>query len=178
MNNESTVQENMLNNEKYIQYLTFKLDGEVFATEISRVREVLEYTEVTRVPLTPDYMKGVINLRGSVVPIFDLRLQFGMSVGEQTVNTCIIIIEVDYDGKSIVLGAISDSVQEVVDLNPDQLEPAPTLGTRINADFIQNMGKVEEGFIIILDLNRVFTCDQLADVDHINCDKDNVKDVA
>lgn len=159
-NNEAQEQQ-AANNEEPVQYLTFTLDGEAFATEISRVREVLEYTQVTPVPRTPAYMQGVINLRGSVVPVVDLRLQFEMSAGEQTVDTCIIIIEVNIDGQSTVLGALADSVQEVIDLKPEQLEPAPSLGTRINNEFISAMGKVDERFVIVLDMNRVFTSDQL-----------------
>lgn len=180
--NEVQEQHNGSGNEAAVQYLTFKLDGEVFSTEISRVREVLEYTDITRVPRTPDYMKGVINLRGSVVPVIDLRLQFGMSEGERTVDTCIIIIEVDIDEKTTVLGALADLVQEVVDIRPEQLEPAPTLGTRIKTEFIQNMGKVDEGFIIILDMNRIFTNDQLVDVQksgqQLSIEEDNIQDVA
>lgn len=164
MNNETQEQQHASNSDEPVQYLTFKLDGEAFATEISRVREVLEYTKVTPVPRTPDYMQGVINLRGSVVPVVDLRLQFGMTAGEQTVDTCIIIIDVSIDGQTLVLGALADSVQEVVDLKPEQLEPAPSLGTRINNEFIQHMGKVGDRFVIVLDMNRVFTSDQLVDV--------------
>jgi purine-binding chemotaxis protein CheW len=102
------------------QHLTFKLDEEVFALDISKVREVLEYTTVTKVPQTPDFMCGVINLRGGVVPVVDLRLKFDMAEAEKTVNTCIIIVEVTLDGESAVLGALVDSVQEVFEFEPDQ----------------------------------------------------------
>lgn len=144
-----------------VQYLTFTLDGEAFATEIVQVREVLEFSQVTKVPRTPDYMRGVINLRGSVVPVVDLRLLFGMQEGEATVDTCIIIAEIRIDGHLTVIGALADSVQQVIDLERDQLEPAPRLGTRINTEYIRAMGKHDGGFVIILDMNRVFSLDQL-----------------
>jgi purine-binding chemotaxis protein CheW len=107
------------------QYLTFQLDSEVFGLEIGKVREVLDFTSVTKVPQTPDYMCGVINLRGSVVPVMDLRLKFDMDQTQKTVNTCIIITEINMNGEITVLGALSDSVQEVLDLEPEQIEPAP-----------------------------------------------------
>jgi purine-binding chemotaxis protein CheW len=143
------------------QYLSFELDDEVFALDISKVREVLEYTTVTKVPQTPDFMKGVINLRGNVVPVIDMRLKFGMSGTEKTVNTCVIIVEVSLDGESTVLGAMADSVQEVFELESDQIEPAPKIGTRLNTDFIKGMGKRDSEFVIILDIDKVFTSDEL-----------------
>jgi len=143
------------------QYLSFDLDDEVFALDISKVREVLEYTSVTKVPQTPDFMKGVINLRGNVVPVIDMRLKFGMSGTEKTVNTCVIIVEVSLDGESTVLGAMADSVQEVFELESDQIEPAPRIGTRLNTDFIKGMGKRDNEFIIILDIDKIFTWDEM-----------------
>ncbi len=144
------------------QYLTFKLEDEVFALDISKVREVLDFTVVAKVPQTPDFMLGVINLRGSVVPVVDMRLKFGMSATEATVNTCIIIVEIEIDGEITVLGALADSVQEVMDLDPDQVEPPPRIGTRLNTKFIKGMGKQGENFIIILDIDKVFSADELA----------------
>jgi purine-binding chemotaxis protein CheW len=144
------------------QYLTFKLEDEVFALDIAKVREVLEYTTVTKVPRTPDFMCGVINLRGGVVPVVNMRLKFGMTDGEKTVNTCIIIVEVTIDGETTVLGALTDSVQEVMDLEPDQIEPAPKIGTRLRTDFIKGMGKHDNKFIMILDIDKVFSADELA----------------
>jgi purine-binding chemotaxis protein CheW len=143
------------------QHLTFKLDEEVFAVDISKVREVLEFTTVTKVPQTPPFMRGVINLRGSVVPVVDLRLKFGMSETSRTVNTCVIIVEVALDGESTVLGALADSVQEVFELEPGQIEPAPKIGTRLKTEFIKGMGKRDDEFIIILDIDKVFTTDEL-----------------
>ncbi len=159
----STV-ENRVTLDEPVQYLTFTLDGDAFATDISQVREVLEFCRITNVPRTPDYMRGVINMRGSVVPVVDLRVQFGMEATEQTVDTCIIIVEIQLDGHATVLGALADSVQEVIELKRDQLEPAPRLGTRINTEFIRAMGKHDDEFVIILDMNRVFSVDQIDEI--------------
>jgi len=146
------------------QYLTFKLDNEVFALDISKVREVLDFTTITKVPRTPEFMRGVINLRGSVVPVVDLRLKFGMSSTQKTLNTCIIITEVTVDNETTVLGALADSVQEVLDLNLEQIEPAPKIGTRLRTEFIRGMGKQNDRFIIILDIDKVFSTDEIARV--------------
>ena len=146
------------------QYLSFTLDGEAFATEISQVREVLEFKGVTKVPRTPDYMRGVINLRGSVVPVVDLRLQFGMDPTEPTVDTCVVIVEVSIDGESVVLGALADSVQEVLEMKPDQLAPPARLGNRIRTDFIRAMGRHGDQFVIILDMDRVFSTEAIAEI--------------
>lgn len=144
------------------QYLTFKLDDEVFALDIGKVREVLDFSSITKVPRTPDFMRGVINLRGSVVPVVDLRLKFGMSKTEKTVNTCIIIVEVTVDEETTVLGALADSVQEVLDLEPGSIEPPPKIGTHLNTEFIKGMGKRNNHFIIILDIDKIFSTDELA----------------
>ncbi|UFS68783.1 chemotaxis protein CheW [Geomonas sp. RF6] len=144
------------------QFLTFKLEDELFALDIGKVREVLDFTTITKVPQTPEYMRGVINLRGSVVPVVDMRLKFGMTGAEKTVNTCIIIVEVELDGETVVMGAMADAVQEVLDLEPDQVEPPPRIGTKLNTDFIRGMGKHGEDFIIILDIDKVFSAEELA----------------
>lgn len=145
-----------------IQYLTFTLSGEKYAIEVSKVKEVLELTAITRVPKTPTFMKGVINLRGSVVPVIDLRLKFGMQAADNTVDTCIIVLEINLDEETIVIGAVADSVQEVIDLLPENIEPAPKIGTRLNTDFIYGMGKYNDSFLIILDIDKVFTTEDLA----------------
>ncbi len=144
------------------QYLTFKLDDEVFALDIAKVREVLDFTKVTKVPRTPEFMRGVINLRGSVIPVVDLRLKFNMSRTEKTVNTCIIIVEVNVDGETTILGTLADSVQEVMELESDHIEPAPKIGARLDTEFIKGMGKHNNNFIIILDIDSVFITDELA----------------
>ncbi len=143
------------------QYLTFKLGDEIFALDVAKVREVLDFTSVTRVPRTPAFMRGVINLRGSVVPVVDLRLTFGMTSTQKTVNTCIVVVEVTLDGESVVVGALADSVEEVIDLEPDQIEPPPTIGASVRTEFIQGIGKRETGFLIILDIDGVFSAAEL-----------------
>ncbi len=143
------------------QYLTFTLDGELFALDIAKVREVLEFASVTKVPRTPDFMRGVINLRGNVVPVLDLRLKFGLSATEKTVNTCVIITEVEIDGEPTVLGALADAVQEVLELEPEQIDPPPRIGTRLDTAFIRGMGKRDDRFLILLDIDRVFTASEL-----------------
>ena len=144
------------------QYLTFKLGEETFALDIAQVREVLDYPRITRVPRMPAYMRGVTNLRGAVVPVVDLHLKFGMPATERTVNSCVIIFEVNLAGERTVLGALADSVQEVIDLEAGQIEPPPRLGTSIHAEFIRGMGKRDERFVIILDVDRVFSSDELS----------------
>ena len=144
------------------QYLTFKLDEEIFAVDVAKVREILEFTTITKVPQTPGFMRGVINLRGSVVPVMDMRLKFGMPETEKTVNTCIIVVEVNHEGETIIIGALADSVQEVFELEPEQVEPAPRIGTKLNTDFILGMGKHDGQFIMILDIDCTFTSEDIA----------------
>jgi purine-binding chemotaxis protein CheW len=134
------------------QYLTFKLGAEVFATDVAKVREVLDFTTVTKIPRTPDFMSGVINLRGNVVPVVDLRLCLEMSKTEKTVNTCVVVVEMLLDGEPTIIGALADSVEEVIDLEPEQIEPAPKIGMQIRTDFIKGMGKRDSQFIMILDI--------------------------
>lgn len=143
------------------QYLAFKMDGEVFALDVSQVREILDYTKITKVPQTPDYMKGVINLRGAVVPVVDMRLKFNMPSQERTVNTCIIVVEVHLEEEQAVLGVLVDSVQAVFGLEPSQVEPPPRIGTKLNTDFILGMGKRGEDLVIILDVDRIFSLDEM-----------------
>jgi purine-binding chemotaxis protein CheW len=146
------------------QYLTYKLADEVFAFDITKVREVLDFTTITRVPKMPDFLRGVINLRGSVVPVVDLRLKFGMPKTDQTVDTCVIITEVNVDGEQTTIGALADSVQEVMDLDPDSIEPAPKIGTGLKTEFIKGMGKHNDGFIIILDIDKLLSSEELSAV--------------
>ncbi len=146
------------------QYLTFKLDEEIYALDITQVREVLDFTDVTKVPRMPEFMRGVINLRGGVVPVVDLRLKFGICQTEKTVDTCIIIMEINLEGEATLLGAMADSVQEVMDLEPEEIEPPPKIGTRLKTEFITGMGKKNNEFIIILDIDRVFSVGELITV--------------
>ena len=160
------------------QYLTFTLAEELFAVDIGKVREVLEFASVTKVPRMPDYMRGVINIRGNVVSVLDLKQKFGMGSTEKTVDTCVIITEVELNGETVVLGALADSVQEVFDLEADQIEPPPKLGTRIDTAFIKGMGKKGETFVILLDIDKVFTAVEALSVqapEPTACGKDAVE---
>lgn len=152
------------------QYLSFKLGEEVFALEIGKVLEVIDFTTVTKVPRTPAFMCGVINVRGSVVPVVDLRLKFGLAKTEKTVNTCLIIVEVTVDKETAVLGALVDSVQEVMDLESEHVESAPKIGRRLNTEFIKGMGRHNERFVIILDIDKVFSSDERARAEHFEAD--------
>lgn len=146
------------------QYLTFTLDSEQYAVEVNKVKEVLEYTEVTKVPRTQEFMRGVINLRGSVVPVVDLRLKFDMGKTEQTIDTSIVVMEVEIEEETVTLGALADSVQEVIGLDDSQIEAAPSIGTKIDNRFIRGIGKMNEQFIIILDIDRIFRDEEIAAV--------------
>ena len=139
------------------QYLTFTLDREVFALDIESVREVLELTHITRVPRTPEFMRGVINLRGHAVPVVDMRKKFGMPLVEDTVNTCIIIAEVAFGDESAVIGALVDSVREVFEMGDGEIMSPPRMGLSVKTDFIKGMGKQDEVFVMILDINKVFS---------------------
>ena len=143
------------------QFLTFKLGEEIFAVEVAKVREILDVTTITKVPQTPDFMCGVINLRGGVVPVIDLRLKLGMSRTENTVHTCIIVIEIALEDETVILGTLADSVQEVFDLDGDQIEPAPRIGTKLHTDFLKGMVKHSESFIMILDIDKVFSASEI-----------------
>ena len=160
------------------QFLTFTLDEERYAVEIAKVREVLEFTAVNRVPRTPEFMRGMINLRGNIVPVIDLRLKLGLSRTERTVDTCVIITEVEMDGESVVLGALADSVQEVIDLLPADISPAPKIGTRLRTEFIRGMGKRDDKFIIILDIDKVFSSDELTAAQEMTVDAQTMERAA
>ncbi len=155
------------------QYLTFMLEGDVFALEIVKVREAMYCTHITKVPRMPEYITGVINLRGNVVSVIDLRLMLGMDQIEKTIDTCIVIVEVDMDGEMILIGAMADSVQEVITLNPEQIDPPPKLGTKLNTEFIRGMGKRGEEFLIILDIERVLSSEEITTIRNMNESRPN-----
>ena len=146
------------------QYLTFTLDKEQYAVDVAKVREVLEVPDLTKIPRMPSYMIGVINIRGHVVPVIDLRTKFGMERIEHTVRTSIVVTEIASQGELITIGCLADSVQEVVDIMGDQIEDPPKIGTTVDTDFIAGVGKKDDRFIIILDVDRVFRDDELSAV--------------
>ena len=143
-------------------YLTFRLGEEVFAIDVKQVREVLDLTSITKVPRAPEFMRGVINLRGSVVPVVDLKMKFGLPKTEGTLDTRIVVMEIELDGEITILGAMADSVHEVLELEPGQIQEPPKLGTRWRSEFIRGMGKRKDEFVIIIDIDRVFSTDELA----------------
>ena len=149
------------------QYLTFKLENDLYALNVEGVREVLELelNHITQIPRTPESLRGVINVRGSVVPVINLRRKFGMAEVERTVDTCIIVMEVKVKDSTVVVSIVADAVQEVLDLDAGQIEPPPRLGTRLNTEFIQGMGNLDGQFVIILDIDRIFSIEELAVLD-------------
>jgi len=144
------------------QYLTFTLSGETFAMEIRYIREILQYGGVTLVPLMPDFIRGVINLRGAVVPVIDLSVRFQRPPTEPTKRTCTVILEVGSDEHLSTLGVMVDNVSEVLDIQTSEIEPAPSFGSSLRADFIQGVGKVSGKFVILLDVNQVVSVEELA----------------
>jgi len=143
------------------QYLTFTLNQEQYAVSVGKVREVLEYTRITKLPRTADFMKGIINLRGAGVPVIDLRLKFGMEETPVGKDTAIIVLDVDGHDGAVVVGVLADAVHEVVEIAADKVEPAPRFGTSLSAEFIQGVGKRDDTFIIILDIDRIFNSDEV-----------------
>jgi len=142
-------------------YLTFKLDEELYAIDVSQVREILDLTGITRVPQSADYMRGVINVRGSVIPVIDLKLKFGMQRTESSKDTRIVVMEIDGGDEATILGAMADSVHDVIELEPSQIESPPTIGSRLNTNYIRGIGKRNDQFIIVIDIDRVFSSEEL-----------------
>jgi len=144
------------------QYLTFKLGDELFAIQVANVREILEMPHITRVPTAPDYMRGVVNVRGKAVPVADLRLKFGLPPTSESVNTRIVVMDVCIDGEATVIGGIADSVHEVIELENDQIAPPPRIALRWRNELIRGMGRRGNDFIIVLDIQSVFALDDLS----------------
>jgi purine-binding chemotaxis protein CheW len=142
-------------------YLSFSLEKEIFAVDVQHVHEVLDFTTTTKIPGAPDFMRGIINLRGRAVPVVDMRLKFGMGKIEKSVSTCIIVIEVGTGSQRTVIGALADAVQEVFEFDPGQIEPPPRLGEKGKMDFILAIGKRNDQFIIILNFNKAFSMEEV-----------------
>lgn len=141
-------------------YLVFRLGGELFSANVNSVLEILEVPHITKVPRSPDFMRGVINLRGSVLPVIDARTKFGMPGTEDTVDTCIIVMKVEVEGRTITMGAITDGVVEVLEIEADRIQPTPSVGSKYRTEFLQGMVKHQDSFIILLDLNKVFSAQE------------------
>jgi purine-binding chemotaxis protein CheW len=144
-------------------YLSFKLSEEVFAINVSKVINILEMSKITRIPKAPEYMKGVINLRGTVLPVVDLRIKFGLPEKETTVDTSIIVLSIDINDEPVLIGTLVDAVKEVLELKNGEISAAPTIGAKYNSGFIEGMWRVDDKFIMILDINKVFSTDEVID---------------
>lgn len=144
-----------------MQYLTFHLSGEEYAIDIFQVKEIIEYDALTKVPMTPPWVRGVINLRGSVAAVIDLAVKFGHPESPVGKRTCIVIVEVDLGGERSVMGIMADAVSQVMALSPEQVAPPPAFGTKIRTDYLKGMGKAGKKFVLILDADRVLSADEL-----------------
>ena len=156
------VANNATQEEQQRQYLTFMLSGEIFAIGILSIKEIIEYGNLTEVPRMPDFIRGVINLRGAVVPVIDLGSRFGKASSSVSRRTCIVIIEVQHEGEQQVVGGMVDAVNEVLDIPASEIEPAPSFGAKIRADFIRGMGKVDGKFVIILNVDHVLSLGEMS----------------
>jgi purine-binding chemotaxis protein CheW len=146
------------------QFLSFLCGSEIFAIDILHIKEIKEYSTITSIPMMPPSVQGVINLRGNVVPIIDLNIRIGRSKIKVTKRTCIIIVEVEYQNEKLDLGLLVDSVSEVVEIPKDDIEKAPSFGSNIRNDFIKSIGKVSGEFIVILDMEKVLSVDELSNI--------------
>jgi purine-binding chemotaxis protein CheW len=162
INNSLPAVANGAGHEQQGQYLTFMLGGEIFAIGILSIKEIIEYGNLTEVPRMPEFIRGVINLRGAVVPVIDLGSRFGKQQSAVSRRTCIVIIEVSHEEEQHVVGVMVDAVNEVLDISPGEIEPAPSFGAKIRADFIRGMGKVNGKFVIILDVDHVLSMDEMS----------------
>lgn len=144
------------------QYLTFRIGNENYGLELSQTREIIEYSGITEVPLMPNFLRGVINLRGEVVPVIDLAVRLGRKSIEVQKRTCIIVVELQNNEQNHVLGLLADSVSEVIEMNDDNIEDAPSFGANIRADFIQGIAKRDDEFVVLLDANSALSIRELA----------------
>jgi len=147
------------------KYLTFTLASEEYGIGILKIREIIGMMPITSVPQTPDFVKGVINLRGKVIPVMDLRLRFGMEAIDYSDRTCIIVVEIEGDGGAVQIGIVVDSVSEVLNIKGEEIEDTPTFGTKLNTDYILGMSKMEGGVKILLDIDKVLSAEEIAALD-------------
>lgn len=143
------------------QFLTFSLGGEVLAMEIRFIKEILQYGNITEVPLTPPTVRGVMNLRGAVIPVIDLAVRFGRPATSADRRTCVVILEVEEEERATVMGIVVDHVSEVLDIAEADIEPAPAFGSTLRSDFVRGVGKIGGRFVILLDIERVLSADEL-----------------
>ncbi|WP_435549303.1 chemotaxis protein CheW [Desulfobacterium sp. N47] len=144
------------------KYLTFALANEEYGISILKIKEIIGMMPITPVPQTPEFVKGVINLRGKVIPVIDLRLRFGMSKIDYTERTCIVVVEISGESETVMIGIVVDSVSEVLNIKADDIEETPTFGTKLKTDYILGMAKFEGGIKILLDIDKVLSRDEVA----------------
>jgi len=153
------------------QYLTFMLGGETLAIGILVIKEIIEFANLTTVPMMPPCIRGVINLRGAVVPVVDLSARFGHKPSEVTKRTCIVIAEINANGERQDVGVVVDAVNEVLDINTSDIEPPPSFGARIRTDFIEGMGKVNGKFVILLNVHHVLSVHEIGALSHFRAEE-------
>jgi purine-binding chemotaxis protein CheW len=149
-------------------FLSFKLSGEHFAIEVMKIMEILEVPKITKVPQAPAFLKGVVNLRGGVLPVIDARVKFGLPPIEQSVDTCILVLNIDLEEENIVVGAMVDSVSEVFEMEEKHIQPSPSIGARYRADFIKGMIKEKDQFMMLLNIDKVFSTEDLETIKESN----------
>jgi purine-binding chemotaxis protein CheW len=150
------------------KYLTFKLANEEYGLEILKVQEIIFMQEVTKIPRTPDFVRGVINLRGKVIPVVEIRSKFGMETTEDTINTCIIVVQIGGADSSLTMGIIIDDVSEVLDIMPADIQETPSFGAEIDTDFIMGVGKIGDNLKMLLDIEKVLTSDEMSSLAKMN----------
>lgn len=160
------------------QYLTFLLAGEEYAIGILKVKEIIEYDTVTTVPKTPRWVRGVINLRGAVVPVVDLGLKFGLEERSVTKTTCIVIVEGQVEGQSTLMGVMADAVSQVMDIAAGDVQEVPTFGTRIRVDYLQGMAQLGKKFVLLLDIDKVLSADEVQDLTAVATELSEAEDNA
>lgn len=168
---------NQENLSKINSYLSFKLGDEEFAAHVGKVLNILEMTKITEVPKAPEYMKGVINLRGTVLPVIDTRIKFGMTATVYTTNTCIIVLDIEMDGETIQVGALVDAVQAVLEIDKNQIMPPPSIGSKYKSEFIEGVANVDEKFIMILNMDAVFSSDEITSLRDKTEETENAVDI-
>lgn len=159
---------------KLDSYLSFKLGEEIFAANVAKVLNILEMTKITKVPKAPNYMKGVINLRGEVLPIVDTRIKFGLEETIFTPNTCILVLDIEMDNESVHVGALVDSVQEVIEIKDALIQPPPSIGTKYRSEFMHGVAHINDEFIMILNMDLIFSTDELMSL-KATADKQEIK---
>jgi len=147
---------------KINSYLTFKLGNETFGANVGKILNILEMTKITKVPKAPDFMKGVINLRGAVLPLIDTRIKFELPETEYTANTCILVLDIELNNEPVHVGALVDSVQEVIEIDDSQIQPPPTIGSKYRSEFIEGMTKMNDDFIMLLNMDLIFSTSEIS----------------